>query len=153
MVGRDLDRVVALWTALTQHHVAFDPLFELRPGADAEIRALLAAQLRNPDAATFVCVCEESGAGDLAGYCSVGIDRAPPIQLERERAEITDLGVREGLRRQGIGSALVAAAYQWVTERGVKRVEVCVATRNTEGQAFWRALGFDDRMDVLQRRL
>jgi ribosomal protein S18 acetylase RimI-like enzyme len=149
MGARDLDRVAALWTALSAHHAALDPLFRLRPGADSEIHDLLAAQLRDPDAAVFVC---ESG-GDLEGFCSVQIDRAPPIYREQERVEITDLGVREAARRRGIGSALVAAAYEWIAGRGVERVEVRVAARNTEGQAFWRALGFDDLMDVLQRRL
>jgi len=149
MGPRDLDRVAALWTALTAHHAALDPLFSLRPGSDSEIRALLAEQLRDPDAAVFVY---ESG-GELAGFCSVRIDRAPPIYRELERAEITDLGVRETARRRGIGSALVAAAYEWIGGRGVERVEVRVAARNREGQAFWRALGFDDLMDVLQRRL
>jgi hypothetical protein len=33
------------------------------------------------------------------------------------------------------------------------RVEVRVAARNAEGQAFWRALGFGDFVDVLDRRL
>ena len=70
-----------------------------------------------------------------------------------ERAEITDLGVREGLRRRGIGRALVGAAADWITERGVARVEVRVAAGNREGQAFWRALGYGDLMDVLHRRL
>ena len=31
--------------------------------------------------------------------------------------------------------------------------EVRVASGNAEGQAFWRALGFDDLMDVLHKRL
>jgi ribosomal protein S18 acetylase RimI-like enzyme len=149
MGPRDLDRVTALWTALTAHHAALDPLFRLRPGADSEVRALLGAQLQDPDAAIFVC---ENG-GDLAGFCSVRIDRAPPIYREQERAEITDLGVREAARRRGIGSALVAAAYEWIAGQGVGRVEVRVAARNSEGQAFWRALGFHDLMDVLQRPL
>lgn len=149
MRPRDLDRVAALWAALSAHHAALDPLFSLRSDADSEIRELLAAQLRDPDTAVFVC---ESG-GDLEGFCSVQIDRAPPIYRERERAEIADLGVREAARRRGIGTALVAAAYEWIAGRGVDRVEVRVAARNTEGQAFWRALGFDDLMDVLQRRL
>jgi hypothetical protein len=35
----------------------------------------------------------------------------------------------------------------------VPRVEVRVAVRNAEGQAFWRALGYDDLVDVLQRPL
>ncbi|HXV35540.1 MAG TPA: GNAT family N-acetyltransferase [Myxococcota bacterium] len=146
---RDLDRIAALWIALSEQHAARDPLFELRRGADVEVRRLLAAQLRDPDAALFVC--ERDGA--LCGFCSVRIDRAPPIQLERERAEITDLHVSAGERRRGAGRALVERALEWIAQRGVARCEVRVAVRNTEGQRFWRALGFDDLMDVLQRRL
>ena len=149
MERRDLADVAALWTAITAHHADLDPLFTIRSGADAEIRALLAGQLCDPDAAIFVWNDER----ELAGFCTVRIDRAPPILEEVERAEITDLGVREGARRRGIGRALVGAATDWIAARGVERVEVRVASRNREGQAFWRALGFGDLMDLLHRRL
>jgi ribosomal protein S18 acetylase RimI-like enzyme len=147
--ARDLDRVAALWSALASHHEAFEPLFRQRPDAESGIRALLAAQLRDPDAALFVCEIE----GDLLGFCVVRVDHAPPILQEIERAEITDLGVREGARRRGIGRALAAVALEWVAARGVRRVEVRVAARNAGGQGFWRALGFGDLMDVLHCRL
>lgn len=147
--GRDLDRIAALWIALSEHHASADPAFALRPNPDAEIGRLLAATLGDPDAAVFVC---ESDAV-LLGFCTVRIDRAPAIQREVERAEITDLMVREDQRRFGVGRALVDRALDWVRERGVGRCEVRVATRNAEGQGFWRSLGFGDLMDVLQRRL
>jgi GNAT superfamily N-acetyltransferase len=83
----------------------------------------------------------------------VRIDRAPPILVEVERAQITDLFVVESLRRQGLARGLVAAALDWVRGRRVERVEVRVASGNPEGQAFWRSLGFSDLMDVLHRRL
>jgi GNAT superfamily N-acetyltransferase len=134
---------------LTEHHASVDPLFALRPDADAEIRRLLDAILRDPDAAIFVY--ERDGA--LLGFCTVRIDRAPPIQVEAQRAEITDLMVRASQRRRGLGRALVERALSWVEERGVERCEVRVASRNSEGQRFWRAVGFDDLMDVLHRRL
>jgi hypothetical protein len=35
----------------------------------------------------------------------------------------------------------------------VPRVEVRVAARNRVGQAFWRGLGFEDFVDVLDRQL
>jgi hypothetical protein len=54
---------------------------------------------------------------------------------------------------QASTNVLAAAALDWTAERGVDRVEVRVASGNAEGQAFWRGLGFDDLMDVLQRRL
>ncbi len=146
---RDTDRLVALWTAITAHHQPLDPLFTMRAGAEGELHALISAMLRDPDAAVFVY---EDG-NDVPGMCMVRVDRSPPILEEVERAEITDLGVREGRRREGIGRALAERALAWVRARGVERVEVQVAARNAEGQAFWRGLGFGELMDVLQKRM
>ena len=146
---RDLDRVAALWIALSEHHASGEPLFDLRPDPEAEIQRLLAATLRDPEAVIFVC----ERAGALLGFCSVRIDRAPPIQREVRRAEITDLIVRANERRRGLGRRLVECALAWVKERGVERCEVRVASLNDAGQHFWRSLGFGDLMDVLHRRL
>ena len=81
------------------------------------------------------------------------IGRRPPLVAERARCEITDLFVRQDGRRRGIALALVRAALAWCEQRGVRRVEVRVASANAPGQAFWRAAGFGDFVDVLQRRL
>ncbi len=146
---RDLDRVAALWSAITAHHAHLDPLFTMRKDAGGELRELLSVLMRDRDSEIFVYDLE----GDLPGMCIVRIDRAPPILEEVERAEITDLGVRESLRRRGIGRALVDEALAWITASGVERVEVQVAHGNREGQAFWRSVGFGDFMDVLHKRL
>ncbi|MCZ6464603.1 MAG: GNAT family N-acetyltransferase [Proteobacteria bacterium] len=146
---RDLDRLAALWVGIASHHEALDPAFRLRPEADSEIRRLLEGALRDPDAAVLVY----DQGGDLPGLCIVRIDRAPAILDEVERAEITDLGVREEMRRRGVGRALADAALDWVRERGVARAEVRVASANPEAQGFWRALGFGDWMHLLHRHL
>ena len=146
---RDLDRIAALWTAITHHHSSLDLLFTQRPHSDDALRELIAELHADRDAAIFVF----DVAGDLPGMCIVRIDRAPPILEETERAEITDIAVREGFRRQGIARDLVETALDWVRLAGVARVEVQVAVGNPEGQAFWRAMGFGDLLDVLHRRL
>jgi ribosomal protein S18 acetylase RimI-like enzyme len=145
----ELDRIAALWTSITLHHESLDPAFRMRRDADGAVRELIAQIHRDPHSAIFV-VDEE---GDLPGMCIVRLDSAPPIMVEDERAEITDLGVRSDARRRGLASALVDAALAWVRESGVERVEVHVARANAEGQAFWRARGFGDLMDVLHKRL
>ncbi len=157
---RDLDTLSALWAALGAHHEKIDPVFAVRAGADLEIRRLVDAMLRDPDTAVFVCESRggesrggESTPGSLLGFCAVRIDRAPPILVEIDRAEITDLLVRAGERRSGLGRRLVESATAWVKQQGLERCEVRVAARNGEGQAFWRAMGFGDLMNVLQRRL
>jgi ribosomal protein S18 acetylase RimI-like enzyme len=146
----DLDRLAELWLEITHHHAALDPLFTLRQGAGPEVRRLLAAQIAGSDTEILVW---DSPPDGLLGFCTVCIDQAPPILQETRRAEITDLGVDGASRRRGIGRALAAAAMAWAGSRGVARVEVRVAAANREAQAFWRGLGFDDLMDVLQRRL
>jgi len=143
----DLEALVELWLEVARHHQELDPCFALRPDAREPVRRLLARELGDPDTAAWL-------AGDPPeGFCIARIDRAPPIHQERERAEITDLGVRPAARRSGLGRRLVDAAGVWVRAQGIERVEVRVATRNREGQAFWRALGFGDLVDVLHRRL
>ncbi len=146
---QDIDRVAALWTQITQHHAGLDPLFEMRADSTPELKRLLEAQARDPEAMIFVYEV----VGDLPGMLTVRIDHAPPILHEVVRAEITDLGVRREARRQGIATRLVDVALDWVRSRGVDRVEVQVARGNREGQAFWKARGFGNLMDVLHRRL
>lgn len=148
---QEMDRVAALWALITEHHAPLDPLFRMRRGpvAEGELRELLGLLFRDPDA--DVLVFDVGGIPE--GLCIVRIDRAPPILEETERAEITDLGVRPALRRQGIATRLVEEAEIWVRDRGVSRLEIQVAHGNVEGQAFWRARGFGELMDVLHKRL
>ena len=146
---RDLDRVAALWTSITHHHQEIDPVFQMRPHADDQIKALLLTLYRDPDAKILVY----DDDNDLSGLCIVRIDHSPPIMRETGRGEITDLGVREDLRRSGIGTRLVEEALNWVRTSGIERVEIHVAKGNPAGQAFWRARGFGDLMDVLHKRL
>ena len=154
----EIDRVAELWTLVTEHHVGLDPLFTMRQGhvAQGELRELLRAMARDPDAQILVFDAadgQDPDAAQIVGLVIVRVDHAPPIMEEVERAEITDLGVRPELRRKGIARRLVDEAMDWVRDRGVSRVEIQVASGNKEGQAFWRALGYTDLMDVLHKRL
>lgn len=148
---QEIDRVAALWGLITDHHAGLDPLFRMRRGpvAEGELRELLRALQRDPDAEIFVF----DHAGTPEGLCIVRIDRAPPILEETERAEISDVGVRPTFRRRGVARRLVEAAQGWVRDRGVARIEIQVARGNAEGQAFWRAMGYGHLMDVLHKRL
>ena len=146
--GRDRDRLAELWLGLLAHHARFDPQFRVRPGSEGEWGRVVGRVLGSADAAVFVW--EEEGA--LLGFCIVQIEEAPRLLVERTRAEITELMVEPQARRRGVGRALVRAACDWIREREVERTAVRVAAHNADAQAFWRALGFVDFMDVLERR-
>ena len=115
----------------------------------SRLEALSMLETGDRDSAVFVW--EE--AGGLVGFCSVRVEPSPAAMVEASRAEIADLGVRADQRREGIGRALALAARTWAGARGAERLEVRVAARNPEGQAFWRALGYEGFVDVLHRRL
>lgn len=141
--------MVALWAALVEEHAARDPAFAVRPGALGELPGAVEGLLRDPHAGLWVW--EEPGG--VAGFCAARRQLAPAAVGERARVEITELAVAPSDRRGGIGRALAGAALAWARAAGVERVEVRVAARNPAGQAFWRALGFADFVDVLDRRL
>jgi ribosomal protein S18 acetylase RimI-like enzyme len=147
--ARDLEAVAALWQALVELHGRLDFRLASAPRAAAEWQRVAARQLADPQAALLVW--EEAGA--LLGFCAARVVQAPPGLAEHARCEIDELFVPSAARRRGIGRALVEAALGWGAARGAGQVLVRVAARNAEGQAFWRALGFGDFVDVLARRL
>jgi ribosomal protein S18 acetylase RimI-like enzyme len=145
----DAAAVAALWAALVEEHAALDPAFAVRPGAAAELPAAVERILRDPAGGLWVW----EDAEGVTGFCAAQRRAAPPAAAERARVEITELAVAPHARRRGAGRALVAAALAWADAAGARRIEVRVAARNPAGQAFWRALGFADFVDVLDRRL
>ena len=147
---RDLEGLVALWLELMQHHAPLDPHYAALAADAGDVWRLHVAELLS-GASGAIFVCGEEGAPEA--FCSVEIRAAPAALAEPGRAEITDLFVSASLRRSGRGRALVDAALAWLQTREIVRVEVRVVSANPEGQAFWRALGWGDFVDVLQRRL
>jgi GNAT superfamily N-acetyltransferase len=144
----DVPAVGALWQKLVEAHAELGSAFALRPGADAELPRLVAEMLDDPDAAVWVW----EGPAGVSGFCTARRTRAPG-SAEGQRVEITELMVSPPARRSGVGRALVETALAWASTGGARRVEVRVAAGNSTGQAFWRALGFGDLVDVLDRRL
>ena len=137
---RDLDRVLPVWQVAWEHHAALDAAYRLPPD---RVRELLRAELCNRESAAFV----HESSSEIDGLCTVRRTRGPG----GEAAEITYLAVLPERRRSGTGRKLVEAALAWIDAQAVGRTMVRVAAGNAEGQAFWRALGFTDFMDVLER--
>jgi ribosomal protein S18 acetylase RimI-like enzyme len=149
---RDLDRLAALFAGLLAHHDdGADPRFERATGgAEEALRELLAERLKRKTSRVWVA---EGQASSLDALCIAVVMARPPLFQETRRGEIEQLVVRPEARRRGIARALVTEAFAWMREEGASAVDVQVARGNVEGQAFWRALGFDPSMDVLARPL
>ena len=72
---------------------------------------------------------------DLSGSVMVGHDG--------HRGWLYYVAVAADRRRQGFGGALVAAAEEWLKQRGVPKVHLMVRETNQAVASFYQRLGYD----------
>ena len=99
----------------------------------------------------LVAEAEQAIVGVLVGYVQEAGDRLVDPAFDRS-AYISDLFVRDGWRRQGVGAALVRAFEQAMRSNGVQWLSVCVKSRNTAAHEAYRAYGFEDYETTLTKR-
>lgn len=125
----DYDKVYALW--LSCPGMGLNNLDDSREG----IAKYLA---RNPDTC-FVAVDQ----GCIVGAILTGHDG--------RRGYISHTAVSPACQRQGIGRQLVEAALKALEEQGIHKVNLVAFSYNEKGNAFWEAMGFTVRSDLIYR--
>ena len=135
-------------TALTTRHATLDdldalaPLFDAyrrfyeQPGDVALASAYLHARLERGESTILVAEAD----GELLGFvqlyptwCSVAAARIFVLY---------DLFVDDGVRRGGVGRALMRAAQDFGREAGAVRLDLSTARSNVRAQALYESLGW-----------
>jgi GNAT superfamily N-acetyltransferase len=102
-----------------------------------QIRAALNQMLRST---RYFAVVASADAGHLLGWavaeCRLTLESG-------ESVELTGLVVTASARRQGVGSALVAAAERWALQNGFSAIRVRSNVTRTESHPFYERLGFE----------
>ena len=140
-------------STFTTRHATLDDLDALAPLFDAYLRfyeqpgdvALASAYLhaRMERGESVVLVAE--GDGTLLGFCQLY-----PAWCSVAAARIFvlyDLFVDDGVRRAGVGRAMMLAAQAFGREAGAVRLDLSTARTNTRAQALYESLGWQ-RDDV-----
>jgi aminoglycoside 6'-N-acetyltransferase I len=112
-------------------------LFPGEPGLAGE----WADRLAEGSVTTFVAALPD---GPLAGLIEVGLRAYAEGCLSSPVAYIEAWVVDEGLRRRGVGRALMAQAERWARERGLVEMASDAQWHNALGQRAHEALGFDE---------
>jgi N-acetylglutamate synthase len=121
----DYDDVMALWRAT--------------PGvglSDVDSREGIAAYLERNPGMSFVARSD----GRLAGAALCGTDG--------RRGYLHHLAVYPQFRRQGIGAHLVETCLAALQQNGIRKCHLFVFAGNSEGQAFWKQVGWKLRTDL-----
>ena len=129
MTSQDYSNVYRLW--LHTSGIGLNTDDDSEAGIKKYIR-------RNP----YTCFVAER-ADEIIGAILSGHDG--------RRGLIYHLAVKDGERKQGIGSALLDHAMKALREEGIKKVYIMVFKNNEAGNAFWEKRGFTVPEDVLYR--
>ena len=129
-------------------HVALLPSF-FKPSQTIDAR--IHNTLEDSDAE--ILVVEE--LGQLVGLVELRITETKPLPVlvQKRYAYIQELFVAASYRGQGIGSALMAAARAWASDRGASALRTSVVPSNTQARAFYTKHGFSENMLSIEAEL
>lgn len=125
----DYDKVYELW--INTPGMELNDLDDSKDGIEKYLK-------RNPKTC-FVAVKENS----IVGVIISGHDG--------RRGYIYHTAVAVSEQKQGIGSALVNAAFTALEKEGINKVALVVFSRNDTGNHFWEKCGFTKRNDLIYR--
>src|SRR5262245_14764520 len=117
------------------------------PTQPEEMSARLAAIARHPDYRTLVAI------EDLRVVGVIGMLFALYYERSASYARIVALSVANGVRRRGVGRALVEAAEAVARARGARALALSSGDHRGEAHAFYERMGFEARGKAYYRPL
>jgi ribosomal protein S18 acetylase RimI-like enzyme len=148
-----IPEITELWKELIDYHRDLDGFYSRRGDGDVNFGKYVSDCILSEDCLAIAAVDN----GKVVGYSISQISSHPPILETSEFGFITDMAVKAGHRRKGIGSAMLMESFDWFASKGVGRIELHVAARNAIGNSFWTKHGFKDYEHILylnpQRRV
>ena len=101
-----------------------------------------------------ILVAEYDGA--VVGYASILMDVSSADDIDEVDyiyAYVNDLGVTQGMRGRGVGTALLTACEERARRADRKWFGLSVLAANTDALRLYRRLGFDPHIVLLEKRL
>ena len=140
----DADRIGELWAEMVAYHAELDEQTFRPAGAGAELYARgILSRLNDADARVLVVELEGEVIGFVNGViANITTEMFMPLRC----GLLSDIYLKEGYRRQGLGRQLVERLTLWFRSQGVRTFEWHVSARNSEALAFWKSIGGETTM-------
>ena len=136
---KDFDIIQALNAALFAEDEANDDAIDTHwpisvGGVEYYMKSLM-------DPRKLALIAEDRRTGKPIGYLIVSSENKWRWRRVKT-GELENMYVVSGLRRRGIGKALVGRAKEWLKSHGVVRIYVSAYAKNTSARAFYESVGF-----------
>ncbi|HYS72858.1 MAG TPA: GNAT family N-acetyltransferase [Thermoplasmata archaeon] len=145
----DLGTLARMWEELEKHHVDLGgPEYRVARGWKGEWQRFARNHIGRKDRLCLVAEPDGRAIGFLLG----AVLERPKVFERRRYGHIYDVFVDAARRNRGVGEALANAALEWFRAHRVDRVELYAHTRNESGLRFWKRMGFETTVYILDRR-
>ena len=146
----DLDALARMWERLENYHADLGgPEYRLAPGWKGDWRRFTRGHIGHKDRLCLVAELDGTAIGFLLG----AILARPRVFEHRSYGHIYDLFVDPAQRNRGAGESLVNEALAWFRSRRVEKVDLYAHMRNEMGLRFWKKMGFEPTVHILDRRI
>lgn len=138
-VPEDADGIARTYLESAEYHAGLDPERYATPEVET-----IAARYRDgrqhpspPDQEVMTLVAELSG--EIVGFVDARLERSPdPMHREMIYCHISEIAVRCGHRKQGIGGRLLHAAEDWGHRLGAELASLEYHVANTRAGLFYQ---------------
>lgn len=142
-----IPEIVEIWKELMDFHERINPIFGRGENGHTYYQDHLRKMMDSDKAQLLVAVDQ----GSVVGYSLALILEIPPILTYSKRGFISDLAVKAGYRRKGIGTELVARIFEWLDSQDICQIQVQVVCKNEMSYNFWRKQGFEESLYVMRK--
>jgi ribosomal protein S18 acetylase RimI-like enzyme len=141
----DLPELSRLWHEKMVLLQQFDSRFILTPDAVGRWPDVVTAWLEDDDCR--ICVAERDHRA--LGYAVAWVKPAPPGLFSDRIGYITEIVVDAHAHQGGLGRLLLSALREWFTAQEIQQIVAYVPHRGAVEQAFWRAQGATEWVDLM----
>jgi ribosomal protein S18 acetylase RimI-like enzyme len=141
----DLPELTRLWHEKMVLQQQFNRRFRLMPNAQTIWAQAVSEWLSNSN-----CRIETARHNDtLVGYAIGWIRPAPPGVIPTHLGYVEEVVVDPHSRQGGVGRELLDGLKEWFVEHDIQNVVACVPHLGAVEQAFWRAQGAVEWVDLM----
>lgn len=146
----EIDTIMQFVGLIGAQHASAPSFLPYLHEPDAEIRAAVLGWLNDWSNPYFVA----RRSGEAVGMFGLREGGYEPVLARPERAVYLDDGaVAPGVRRGGVGAALLREAMQWAQEAGFSSCLLHFLSANLAGARFWQANGYWPLVHTLARHV